>query len=372
MTSAGSRPQAANSKGPVVLSAGGTGGHMFPAFALARALLVRGVKVQLVTDLRGARYRDQYPDIPFQMVRAETLRSGFVAKIRFVIDLLVGIGQAMRFLRALRPRAVVGFGGYPSFPAVIAAHFLKIPVLLHEQNAVLGRANRVLAGQAKAIALSLPNVESLPEKWRAKTIVTGNPVRAEIAESRPYAAPGAGPEDRLRVLILGGSQGASVFSRLMPEAVALLPEALRRRLDVVQQCRAADIGMCRHAYDVAGVKVRLERFVTDVPQQLAACHLLVSRSGASTVSEAAVAGRPALFIPYPHHADQQQRANAMVLVRAGAAKMLDQKGLTAQILAKELESLLENPAELAAMAGAARAALGADAAKRLADAILAL
>lgn len=354
----------------IILSAGGTGGHMFPAFALARELLARGVAVALVTDKRGTKYQNQYADIPFYVVRSETLRAGLVAKIRMVIDLVIGIAQAYLLLRKIKPRAVVGFGGYSSFPAVVAAQALGIPTVLHEQNAVLGMANKLMAGGAKKIALSLPDMTLLPEKWHNKTVVTGNPVRAEIVDirARGYVL----PDDVFNILVFGGSQGATVFSSVVPAAIALLPDHFKKRIRIVQQCRAADIAEARHAYKVLGVEARLETFVTDAPAQLAACHLLIARSGASTVSEAAVAGRPAFFVPYPHHKDQQQKVNAMVLVRARAAQIFEEKGLNAEILAKELEKLMAHPAQLGQMAEAALKTLPHDAAKRLADAILGL
>lgn len=368
MTSAGNQQPAMNSEHPVILSAGGTGGHMFPAFALARELQGRGIRVEIITDARGAKYRDQYPDIPFHVVRAETIRAGIVAKLRLFLDLAMGTGQALRLLRRVKPRAVVGFGGYPSFPAVIAAQVLRVPTLLHEQNAVLGKANRLVAGGARKIALSLPDINSIPRQWHDKVIVTGNPVRADIAAIGDYAA----PEGIFRILVLGGSQGASVFSKVVPEAIGLLPEAFRKSVSIVQQCRAADIAGVRHAYDVLGVNARLESFIVDVPAQLAFCHVLISRSGASTVTEAGVAGRPAIFVPYPHHKDQQQLVNASVLARAGAAVVLDERKLTAADLARELEKLMANPAHLAGMAVAARKTLVRDAAKRLADAVIGL
>ncbi len=370
MTSAGNRQPAvnSNSNGTIVLTAGGTGGHMFPAFALARELQSRGFGVAMITDARGAKYKEQYPDIPFHVVRAETLRPGLLAKGQLMLDLFVGTGQALMLLRKVKPRAVVGFGGYPSFPAMTAAQVLGIPTLVHEQNAVLGKANRLVAGKAKKIALSLPEVDAIPKQWRGKTVVTGNPVRADIAAISHYQP----PENIFRILVLGGSQGAAVFSKTVPEAIGLLPEEARKRVSVVQQCRAADIGMCRHAYDVLGINARLESFIVDVPAQLAFCHLLIARSGASTVTEAGVAGRPAIFVPYPHHKDQQQLVNANVLAKAGAAVVLDERKMTARDLSKELEKLMANPAHLAEMAATARKTLLSDAAKRLADAVTGL
>lgn len=367
MTSDGSRQQPANSN-LVILSAGGTGGHMFPAFALARELQTRGVSVALMTDARGEKYRDQYPDIPFYTLRAETMRPGIVSKIRLVVDLVIGTGQAFMLLRKLKPKAVVGFGGYPSFPGVIAAQAQSIPTVIHEQNAVLGKANQVLGASAKRIALSLPELAAIPHGWRSRVVVTGNPVRADIAAIADYKK----PDDVFNILVLGGSQGATVFSSVVPEAIGLLPEELRKKISIVQQCRAADIGMAKHAYDVMNVNARLETFIRDVPEQLSKCHLLIARSGASTVTEAAVAGRPAVFVPYPHHKDHQQLRNANVLVKAGAAEVMDEKTMNAADLAKTLERLISDPERLVSMAAAAKQTLAADAAKRLADVVIGL
>jgi len=362
--SGGRRQHIMNSE--IVLSAGGTGGHMFPAFALATELKKRGQNVSLVTDARGTKYQDRYPDLTFHVVRADTLRPGLIAKIRMVLALTAGTAQAFILLRRLKPAAVVGFGGYPSFPAILAAQALRIPTYLHEQNAVLGRANKLVAAGARKIALSLPGATSMPAGWQNKTVVTGNPVRAELTQLSSYEAPAAnGP---FNILVLGGSQGATVFSKILPMAVGLLHD--KGRLSIVQQCRAADIGMVRTAYDVLGVKAQLETFVTDVPAQMEAAHLVIARSGASTVAEVAAAGRPALFVPYPHHKDQQQKANARVLSTAGGAVLLEEPGLTPQILAKQLEKLMQNPAELSVMAKAARICAQENAAARLADVIL--
>lgn len=350
----------------IILSAGGTGGHMFPAFALAAELKSRGHQVSLITDPRGAKYKDQHPDLEFHVVKADTLRTGLVAKLRTAVMLMVGIGQAFMLMRKEKPQAVVGFGGYPSFPGVLAAQALGIPTILHEQNAVLGKANKIVAGGARKIALSLPGATTMPASWQAKTVVTGNPVRAELAGLPEYEAPMEnGP---FNILVLGGSQGATVFSKMLPEAIALL--SAKTRLHIVQQCRAADIGMVRTAYDVMGMKPRLETFITDVPAQMAIAHLIIARSGASTVSEVASAGRPAIFVPYPYHKDQQQKANAQVLSVAGGAVLLEEPGLTPQILAKQLENLMGNPAQLSAMAKAAKSCAQGNAAARLADVIL--
>ncbi|HEY8963110.1 MAG TPA: undecaprenyldiphospho-muramoylpentapeptide beta-N-acetylglucosaminyltransferase [Alphaproteobacteria bacterium] len=350
----------------ILLSAGGTGGHMFPAFALAAELKSRGIPVSMVTDARGTKYQNQHPDLKFHVVKADTLRPGLVAKIKMVAALLIGTGQAFSMLKRMKPQAVVGFGGYPSFPAILAAQALGIPTYLHEQNAVLGKANKFVAGRAKKIALSLPGATSMPLSWQKKVVVTGNPVRAELVTLPSYQAPDLG--GAFNVLVLGGSQGATVFSKLLPEAIGLMPD--KNRLNIVQQCRAADIGMVRTAYDVMNVKAKLETFITDVPDQMAAAHLIIARSGASTVAEVAAAGRPALFVPYPHHKDQQQKANAQVLNVAGGAVLLEEATLTAAGLAKQLEKLMQNPADLTLMAAAAKSCAQGNAASRLADVIL--
>jgi UDP-N-acetylglucosamine--N-acetylmuramyl-(pentapeptide) pyrophosphoryl-undecaprenol N-acetylglucosamine transferase len=350
----------------IVLSAGGTGGHMFPAFALAAELKQRGVPVSLVTDIRGTKYQDQHPDLAFHVVKADTLRPGLIAKIKMLAALAIGTGQAYRLLRKIKPHAVVGFGGYPSFPAVLAAQALGIPTILHEQNAVLGRANKIVAGGARKIALSMDSRANLSPAWQQKIVITGNPVRAGLDSLPAYQGPMM--NGQFTILVLGGSQGASVFSKILPQAIALLPD--KQRVSIVQQCRAADIGMVRTEYDVMGVRARLETFINDVPAQLQAAHLVIARSGASTVAEVAAAGRPAVFVPYPWHKDQQQKANAMTLSAVGGAVLLEEPGLTPEILAKHLENLMQHPAELERMAKAARAQAKENAAARLADAIL--
>lgn len=330
----------------VILSAGGTGGHMFPALALAQALQAKRAQVLVVTDKRGERYVKNFGGVEYRVVESATVGAGVVGKIKMVLSLAVGIGQAMVLLMKYKPNVVVGFGGYPSFPAVVAGQVLRVPTVLHEQNAVLGKANKMLAGRATKIALSLATQDGLPEEWRKKTVVTGNPVRADFGKIASYIEPDMTGD--FNILVLGGSQGAKVFSSLLPQAAALVPE--KARLHIVQQCKAEDIEAVQAQYDAMGVRAQLEAFIDDVPFQMERAHLVVARSGASTVAEVANAGRPAIFIPYPHHADQQQRANAMALSAHGGAILAEEFDLTAEKLAKELEKLVQNPAILAQMA----------------------
>jgi UDP-N-acetylglucosamine--N-acetylmuramyl-(pentapeptide) pyrophosphoryl-undecaprenol N-acetylglucosamine transferase len=349
-----------------LLSAGGTGGHLFPAEALAQELLSRGRKIVIVTDRRGEAFKSLGAGVPVHTVRAATLKPGIISKLRAVTDMCVGIVQAACILKKYRPDAVAGFGGYPSFPAVFAAQMMGFPTLLHEQNAILGKANAVLARRAKRIATSLPGTRGLHDRDILKAILTGNPVRPAVLAVRdmPYSP----PEKEFRLLVTGGSQGASVFSKVVPAAVALLPEDLRAHLYIVQQARAADVEDVRAAYAKTGVKAEIAPFFSDMPQRLGSCHLLVGRSGASTVAEMAATGRPALFVPFPHK-DMQQKFNAEEMVRAGGAWLIMQEDFTPETLAPRLREMIENPAALSRAAEAAKSCGATNAAKKLGDAL---
>lgn len=353
---------------PIALAAGGTGGHVFPAEALAAELTRRGHRPVLVTDRRGSGYERRFPGIEVVRVRAATFAGrGALGKLMAAAEIGLGAWEARRALRALGPAAVVGFGGYPSLPTMLAAGTLGLPTVVHEQNARLGRVNRLLAARAKAVAASFEDMQGLRAEDAAKVTLTGNPVRPAIVALRdqPYSAPAAAAA--VRILILGGSQGATVLSDVVPQALIGLPAALRARLSVAQQCRAEDLARVRAAYAYARMDVELAAFFDDVPARLAACHLAITRAGASTVSELNVIGRPAILVPYRHAADDHQTANAMSAVTAGAAKMLAADGFTPAALADTVTALLADGAGLEAMAAAARGLGRADAAARLAD-----
>ncbi len=353
-------------KGTIILSAGGTGGHVMPALALAAALRDRGYASVMATDARGARFREMAQDVPFHVLEAGTPAGGVIAKLRGGLMLGRGTVQAIELLRRIRPSVVVGFGGYPSVPAVAAARVLGMPIVLHEANAVLGKANRFLAGGAAAVALSHGG---RPEDGQdaARTFVTGNPVRPEFAEIRQNPYPALTTQGPLRILVTGGSLGAEVFGRVVPEALTGLPEALRARVGVVQQCVADDIPKVRETYEKAGIRAWIEPFFADLPDQVETAHLVISRSGASTVSELTVAGRPAIFVPYPHHADQQQKANAKAIEVSGGAWVIEQADFTPQALRARIESFMQEPQILVKAAAAARSCGTSDAAGKLAD-----
>ena len=353
---------------PILVAAGGTGGHVFPAKALAEALLARGHRVALVTDRRGTAFETVGGALEVHRIRAAGIAGrGLLAKARAAGELLLGHFEARRLMRALRPAAVVGFGGYASVPTVLAAAARGVPVVLHEQNAILGRANRLLAPRATAIAVSFAEVAKVAAADRGKLVLTGNPVREAIRALRDTILPPLDPAAPIDLLVTGGSQGATVFAELVPAAVAGLPDALRARLRLSQQAREGELEGVVAAYRALGVDADVRRFFDDMPARLAAARLLICRSGASTVAENTVAGRPALLIPYPHATDDHQSANARAIAAAGGALVLPQASSDAGTLAAQLVRLFGDPAGLAAMAAAARAAGVPDAVDRLAE-----
>lgn len=355
----------------VLLAAGGTGGHLFPAEALAEALTRRGAVVDLATDDRAERYGKKFPARQIHVISSETVRGRDpISLARTGAKLGFGTLQAWRLLGRLRPAAVVGFGGYPTVPPVLAATLRGIPAILHEQNAVMGRANRMMARRVTAIATSFAGVLDREPQLAAKATRTGNPVRPRVlaAAATSYAVPDpAGP---LRLIAFGGSQGARIMSDIVPAAVERLEPHLRMRLSIVQQARDEDVARVRDIYARCNVGVEVAPFFTDLPARIADGHLVVSRSGASTVAELAAIGRPAILVPLPHALDQDQAANAAVLERAGGALCLRQSDFTPDRLAAEITALATDPQKLVAMAAAARSQGATDAAERLADLVL--
>lgn len=357
----------------VVLAAGGTGGHMFPAEALAGELLARGLRVALVTDRRGRGFGDRLPAVETHHISAGGVSGGgVIRRAQGALKLAFGLIQARRIVAQLAPDIAVGFGGYPSVPTMLAASRAGLPTVLHEQNAVLGRANRLLAGRATRIATSFPALGASTAIDPGKLALTGNPVRPAIAAlaEQPYPTPAAG--EPIALLVLGGSQGARIFGRVVPAAVALLSRELRSRLRIAQQCRVEDLEAARDAYARLGLKAELATFFDDVPRRLAAAHLVIGRSGASTVAELTAAGRPAILVPYPFATDDHQTANARAVSEAGGAWLMPEHAFTAEALAERLQAILGQPATLVQAAACAHKAARRDAATRLADLVIAL
>ncbi len=355
--------------GPVVLlAAGGTGGHLFPAEALAAALARRGITVDLATDARGGRYGSKFPARQVHVIPSETVRSrNPIALARTAALLGLGLVKAHRVIGRVRPAAVVGFGGYPTVPPLYAATLRKVPTIIHEQNAVMGRANRLLAPRVSAIATSFEGVLDKEPKLAAKARRTGNPLRPAViaATTSAFVAPAA--DGLLRLLVFGGSQGAKIMSDVVPPAIERLAMALCTRLLLAQQAREEDLKRVRGTYKRLGVAAEVAPFFSDLPARIAAAHLVVSRSGAGTVAELAAIGRPSILVPLPGALDQDQFANAGVLEAAGGALRLRQDDFTPVRLAAEITRLASAPEKLVAMAQAARSQGAVDAAERLAD-----
>jgi UDP-N-acetylglucosamine--N-acetylmuramyl-(pentapeptide) pyrophosphoryl-undecaprenol N-acetylglucosamine transferase len=353
-------------RGTILLAAGGTGGHLFPAEALAHELIARGWRVDLATDERAGRFAGSFPATEIHPIRSATIGArNPVALLRSFWAIWGGVRQASRVIAAIGPAAVVGFGGYPTLPPLYAATRRRVPTLIHEQNAVMGRANKALAARVDAIAGGFLEPGQGPQG--DKIVATGNPVRPAVlkAAATPYAPPG--PDEPFRLLVFGGSQGAQFFSDAMPPALAGLSPQQRARLRLTQQARAEDAARVTQAYREIGIEAEIAPFFTDMAERMAAAHLVVSRSGASTVSEIAVIGRPALFVPYPYALDHDQAANAAALAASGGAQVHPQSTLSPERIASLIGGLMEEPQRLAAMAAAARSAGKPDAARLLAD-----
>ncbi|MCJ8144658.1 undecaprenyldiphospho-muramoylpentapeptide beta-N-acetylglucosaminyltransferase [Ancylobacter sp. A5.8] len=355
----------------VLLAAGGTGGHLFPAEALAGALARRGIAVDLATDARAARYAGHFPARRLHVLPADTMRGRSpVALAKTGLALGSGILKGFRLMRRLKPAAVIGFGGYPTVPPLLAAVFARRPTLIHEANGVMGRANAMLASRVTAIATGYPNLFAHTPALAAKAHHTGNPVRPAViaAAGVRYAAPMVGGP--LRLLVFGGSQGARVMSEIVPAGLRLLAPELIARIEVVQQARPEDIEAVRATYKRLGIKAELAPFFDDLPARMAAAHLVIGRSGASTIAELSVIGRPSMLVPLPGALDQDQLANATALADAGGALLVPQSAFTPERFAADITRLAANPAQLSAMADAAHSVGRADAAERLADLVI--
>jgi len=350
-----------------VLAAGGTGGHMIPAHALAEELMRRGHRVALVTDDRGARIPGLFEGVQVHILPAGRLGGGPAGWLKALRNIMTGRAMASRLYETFRPSAVIGFGGYPALPALLAANRDRIPTLIHEQNAVLGRVNRLMAGRVQAIATAYPTVQRLAARDSAKTHLVGNPVRDEVLALRDQPYPPLSADGVFRVLVTGGSQGATILSGVVPEGLGMLPEHFRRRLQVTQQCRAEDIEEVRARYAALAIPADLATYIEDMPEKLAWSHLVIARAGASTIAELTAAGRPAILIPLPSATDDHQTANAREMAKAGGARMIAQSAFTPVELAKQMQKLGLEPEALANAAARARAVGRPNAAADLAD-----
>jgi UDP-N-acetylglucosamine--N-acetylmuramyl-(pentapeptide) pyrophosphoryl-undecaprenol N-acetylglucosamine transferase len=357
----------------IVLTAGGTGGHLFPAHALASELIRRGYEVDLITDMRTSYLGNDFPGRTVHRVPAATFQGKSpIEAIKMVATNSNGFKMAYDIYGDVKPKAVIGFGGYPTIPPMLASLARGIPSMIHEQNSVMGRANRFLAPMVKAVAVSFEDTKFLEGKLTEKSYVTGTPLRPAVLELRGGTYQPPQPGQPLNLLCFGGSQGARFFSEIMPVSLQLLPQELRDRLMVVQQCRAEDIDSVFDAYEVAGVAAELSTFFEDLPYRMAGAHLVVCRSGATTVAELSALGRPAVLVPLPHSVDNDQLENATRFEKAGAGWCFEQSIMTPERLAGTLRRLFEEPATLARAASRSKSLARYDAVVRLADLVVTL
>ena len=350
-----------------VLAAGGTGGHMVPAAALAVELTRRGHKVDLISDERGVRFPGLFDGIETHVLPAGRMQGGPVGWLRAGQSMLAGRKLAIELFEKIKPAAVVGFGGYPALPALLGAFNRKIPTAVHEQNAVLGRVNRLVAGKVDAIATSYGKVERLADRFRDKAHLTGNPVREDVLALRDKPYPLLEEDSIFRVLVTGGSQGASILSQVVPDGLAMLPVNFRRRLQVTHQARVEDIDRARAKYAELSIAADLATYLPDLPEHLAWAHLVIARAGASTIAELTAAGRPAILVPLPSATDDHQTDNAREIAEAGGARVIAQSQFTPVELAKQMQKLGLDPTALQNAAAKARSCGHPDAARDLAD-----
>lgn len=352
-----------------VLAAGGTGGHMVPAHALAAELMTRGHRVALVTDERGARIPGLFDGVQTHVLPAGRVTGGPLGWLRAGRAILAGRDMALRLYETFQPSAVMGFGGYPALPALLAARKAGIATAVHEQNAVLGRVNRLVGRRVDAIATAYPDVQRLSASLRDKVHLVGNPVREEVLRLRNRPYPPLDADGVFRLLVIGGSQGATVLSDVVPEGLALLPPGLRRRLQVTQQCRPEDIEKVRGRYAELGIPADLATYMSDIPERLAWAHLVIARAGASTLAELTAAGRPAILVPLPTATDDHQTYNVREMVAAGGARSIPQSRFTPIELAKQMQKLGLEPQALENAARKARECGRPNATQDLADLI---
>jgi UDP-N-acetylglucosamine--N-acetylmuramyl-(pentapeptide) pyrophosphoryl-undecaprenol N-acetylglucosamine transferase len=352
-----------------VLAAGGTGGHMVPAHAVAQELMARGHRVALVTDERGAKIPGLFDDVQTHILPAGRMSGGLKGWIRGFKAIMEGRRMARQLYQTFEPSCVVGFGGYPALPALLGAFAEGIPTIVHEQNAVLGRVNRLVSGKVAAIATAYPDVKRLSARRESKVHLIGNPVRESVLDLREEPFPVFSDESVLRLLVTGGSQGATILSTVVPAGLGMLPISLRRRLQVTQQCRPEDIEHVRAVYADMEIPADLSTYIEDFPAKLGWSHLVIARAGASTIAELTAAGRPAILVPLPTAMDNHQAYNVREMVTAGGARSIDQSRFTPQELAKQMQKLAMDPGALENAAERARSCGRPDAVKDMADLI---
>lgn len=354
-------------KGSILLAAGGTGGHLFPAEALAHELNARGYSIELATDLRARKFADDFPAKNIHVIKSATMGGkNPIALVKTAWALFAGYRQCKAIIKNTSPLVAVGFGGYPTLPPILAAVRSGIPTLLHEQNAVLGRANRFLAKYSKGVAVGFKQVGALPS---VVLVETGNPIRPMVDSVLDTPYPKRKANGKFRLVVFGGSQGASIFSEVVPQALELLPKTVRAKISILQQSRVEDEAELKSKYETLGIKAEISPFFKNMPAEIAGAHLVIARAGASSITELAVIGRPSFLVPYPGSLDGDQANNAIAMREAGGAKVVKQSDLTPQDLTDFVEKSINEPQFLVEMGAAAKKTGISDAASRLADCV---
>ena len=352
---------------PIILAAGGTGGHVYPALAVAKVLLQRAWPIAIITDDRGTAFGNQDFVSEIHHIKAASPTGSLYNKLVSLTQLGAGFLQARAILKKIKAVAAIGFGGYPSVPTMCAAAQIGLPTIIHEQNAVLGRANRILIPSVTKIAISFDKVKGIRPKAAQKIVKTGNPVRSEISEIGKKSYSALSLEGKLNVLVFGGSQGAQILSQVVPRAMASLSGEFRSRLTLTQQCRPEDLDQAQNIYDAAHIQTNLQPYFNNMPELLSAANLVIARAGASTISELVAAKRPAILVPYPHATDDHQTANASAITSSGASWCIPEHSFTAKLLARKIQELMDNPNLLADAAAKSKCLSKLNAAENLAD-----
>lgn len=340
----------------IFLATGGTGGHIFPAKALGYELKKRGFEVIIISDERFLKYIDKNPEneIEYKILPVKQPIGGLTGKLKSAISIIKSYFIARKLITKYKPVCTIGFGGYPSFPTVLAATQMGVKTIIHEQNSLLGKANEILLDKVNKLATSFPEVAGVAEKYKNKISYVGNPVRQQIKAVRQIDAPDFNISNNLHILVTGGSQGAGVFSKIVPEAIKLLPENYQKKIRIDQQARAEHIIYVQKIYFDLGISAEVSSFFSDMPARLSNAHLLITRSGASTLSEAAVAGRATIMVPLPNSKGNHQFINAQSFEKSGAGILIEEKNFSAQNLSKKLIEIFENPEQISVMSAAAK------------------
>ncbi|MFQ3360517.1 MAG: undecaprenyldiphospho-muramoylpentapeptide beta-N-acetylglucosaminyltransferase [Alphaproteobacteria bacterium] len=355
----------------IIIVAGGSGGHVFPSIAVIDELIDSSFEILMITDKRGLNYKNLFPNITIRVIESDTpFGKNNLKKILFLFKIIPGLLLSFWILLKFSPRLIIGFGGYPSFPPIMIAYLLRIPIIIHEQNLIMGRANRFLGNLAKKILISQKDTKNILPKHYNKTLLVGNPIRKEICRLRSTHAPLYEHTNKFNILIFGGSQGASIFSNLIPLSLSLLPSELRSNINIVQQVVKKDLSLLEEKYKELSIPAKIETFFDNLPLYMHEADIIISRAGATSIDEFRVIGKPSILIPLSHSIDNDQYINAKKLENDGACILVEEKDLNEKFLSNQINYFYNNREVLTKMSLAAYATGNTSAAKNVANLIL--